>query len=241
MIIPTTKKNMGFTMIELMVSISIFFITASMILTNYPAFGTNLAIENLAQDIALSIRQAQVFGVAIVGAGSGTSQVFNAYGISFPAPDTTLASMYKYTIFADVPVAGTRSGDLAYNQNSSTCGTPVQGDECLTDYLSNSKRYGVLFLCKDYYHTDSAATVAGRIRDCMDSSLNYRLNDLGIVFARPQLEVTKFYGTTVLNPSTPIIDVSDVAIIVGTKDAKNMRAIVVWKTGQISVERSITE
>lgn len=58
------KMRKGFTLIEFVVIISIFAIMASVALFNFKGFQNNVAINNVAHDIALVIRQAQVFGWA---------------------------------------------------------------------------------------------------------------------------------------------------------------------------------
>lgn len=52
----------GFTLIEFVVIISIFAIMASVALFNFAGFRSNVGLNNLAHDIALTLRQAQVFG-----------------------------------------------------------------------------------------------------------------------------------------------------------------------------------
>ncbi len=54
----------GFTLIEFVVIISIFAIMAGVALVNFAGFRTNVGLNNLSHDIALTIRQAQVFGWA---------------------------------------------------------------------------------------------------------------------------------------------------------------------------------
>ena len=62
----TRTKNIhqGFTLVEFVVIISIFSIMAAVALINFNGFRTNIGLTNLAHDIALTIRQAQVFGWA---------------------------------------------------------------------------------------------------------------------------------------------------------------------------------
>ncbi len=52
----------GFTLIEFVVIISIFAIMASVALVNFAGFRSDIGLNNLAHDIALTLRQAQVFG-----------------------------------------------------------------------------------------------------------------------------------------------------------------------------------
>jgi prepilin-type N-terminal cleavage/methylation domain-containing protein len=55
-------KHKGFTLIEFIVIISIFAVMASVALFNYNGFRSNVGLNNLAHDIGLTIRQAQIFG-----------------------------------------------------------------------------------------------------------------------------------------------------------------------------------
>ena len=57
-------KHKGFTLIEFIVILSIFAIMAGVALVNFAGFRSNVGLNNLAHDIALTIRQAQVFGWA---------------------------------------------------------------------------------------------------------------------------------------------------------------------------------
>lgn len=54
----------GFTLIEFVVVMIIFAIMSSVSLFNYNAYRNRIEFTNLAQDIALTIRQAQVYGIS---------------------------------------------------------------------------------------------------------------------------------------------------------------------------------
>lgn len=81
------KNNKGFTLVELVV---VFFIMASVlavVIPGYLEYSTKLELENLALDVALTIREAQGYG-----AGSKVSSVgvFDTpYGIHFNVNDPT--------------------------------------------------------------------------------------------------------------------------------------------------------
>ena len=239
-----TKKG-GFTLVELLVSISIFFIVTAVVLTNYPRFGSNLAIETLTQDIALTIRQAQVFGSAILGttADSGlesvSPQVFNAYGVHFPLIPTDVdlnPVSYTYTIFADVPGAAGGSNNRYDGETGIECGSPMAANECLTNYVVSSRRYGVEKFCKNFYRIGFGGSTKQRIEEGCDA--NHQLKNLDIVFVRPHLEAI-FNATNIFGTNEIPSSISNVAIIVSSGDGSLKRAIVVWKTGQISTEKAI--
>lgn len=77
------SSQKGFTLIEFVVIISIFAIMASVALVNFAGFRSNIGLNNLAHDIALTIRQAQVFGWATRSCNgtSGSCSTVNASGV----------------------------------------------------------------------------------------------------------------------------------------------------------------
>jgi prepilin-type N-terminal cleavage/methylation domain-containing protein len=81
----------GFSLIELLVVIGIFIVITSVILANNSKFNSSVLLGNMAYDIALSIREAQVYGLS--------TQVYSnqfsvGYGIHFQGNNT-------YVLFAD--------------------------------------------------------------------------------------------------------------------------------------------
>lgn len=110
------QPHKGFTLIEFIVIISIFAIMAAVALFNFQGFRSNVAINNLAHDIALTIRQAQVFGWAgqsetdAAGAVQTDPNTGNpiryADGIYFPYSNSAFAKQFVlYTKFDPTPGA----------------------------------------------------------------------------------------------------------------------------------------
>jgi len=60
----TLNAKRGFTLIELMVVVGIIVLISGIILANHAKFGGQVMLRNLAYDMALSIRQAQVYGIS---------------------------------------------------------------------------------------------------------------------------------------------------------------------------------
>jgi hypothetical protein len=75
--------------------IGIMALLSTLILANNTRFGGTVILQNLSYEIALSIRQAQVYGISVRRFGADTYA--RAYGIHF---DT--ANPSNYEIFADV-------------------------------------------------------------------------------------------------------------------------------------------
>lgn len=83
----------GFTFFELVVVIAIVSILSLITITGYKEFEHNTVLGNLSQDVALSVRLAQSYGLRVRGSGG----VFErSYGIYFDAADRT-----SYEIFRD--------------------------------------------------------------------------------------------------------------------------------------------
>lgn len=96
----------GFTLIELLVVTAIIVVVSSVVLTSNNRFGGVVQLENLAYDIALSIRQAQVYGIAVQKFGTNCSAAGakcyeSGYGVHFNTADPD-----HYELFADVDKNG---------------------------------------------------------------------------------------------------------------------------------------
>lgn len=81
----------GLTLIELLVVMGIFSIISLVVLANHSRFNSSVLLGNLAYDIALSVREAQVYGLS-VRQYSSNFQV--GYGVRFASPSS-------YVFFAD--------------------------------------------------------------------------------------------------------------------------------------------
>lgn len=90
------KPSHGFSLIELLACIAIIVLITGVVLARYKSFNSTVLLRNLAYEIALSVREAQVFGISVRGAGGSFTTV---YGMHF-APGTT------YTLFADHDSSG---------------------------------------------------------------------------------------------------------------------------------------
>lgn len=87
----------GFTLIELLVVTAILVIVSGMVLANHSRFGGKILLQNLAYDMALSVRQAQVYGISVRRTSAGT---FGAgYGAHFST--ATQVERTSYILFAD--------------------------------------------------------------------------------------------------------------------------------------------
>ncbi|MBI5005117.1 MAG: hypothetical protein HZC03_00730 [Candidatus Lloydbacteria bacterium] len=111
-------------MIEMIVSVGIFVVMTTIILANYQKFLNTVSLSTLASEIAVSIRQAQVYGQNVREFGAG-SKTFPSYGVFFDSNITN-----SFVLFADVAL-----GDKQYNGGA--CG--VAGTECLEKFNIQSR------------------------------------------------------------------------------------------------------
>ena len=98
----------AFTLIELVAVMAIIIIVTSVTLANNSRFGGTVLLQNLAYDMALSIRQAQVYGIAVRGYSANN---FSAgYGMHFSTSEA--GGSLQYELFADKNRDGLFTSDL---------------------------------------------------------------------------------------------------------------------------------
>ena len=103
---------------ELLVVISIFLVISSVAIFNYGGFRSSVSLQNLTDDIALSIRKAQSFAI---GARAVGGDFYGSYGIHFssnPTAQSLTASNKSFLMFS-VPFG---SSDKRYVVGTGSCG-----------------------------------------------------------------------------------------------------------------------
>ncbi|MBI4136238.1 MAG: hypothetical protein HY481_01670 [Candidatus Vogelbacteria bacterium] len=97
----------GLTLIEMLVVITIFLIMTAVVMANFPAFRDRTGLQLIAQEIATTIRQAQVYGIGTRAAGGA----FKSHGLYF---DLTASDGKKsFILYADVnSPSGVGGGDV---------------------------------------------------------------------------------------------------------------------------------
>ena len=128
-------SSRGFTLIEMLMVVAIIILITAATLANNAKFGGAVLLQNLAYDIALSVREAQVYGISV-----------HRFNNSFTAPfgmhfDTTGGNQYVYVLFADAGASGPGNGlydsdELVQSTNitrgyyiAQLCTSPTNGAE----------------------------------------------------------------------------------------------------------------
>lgn len=75
------KHKRAFTLVELMVSVSIFAMMTALVVAKYGNFNNSVLLTNLAYDVATQIRTAQTYGLSVKSSDGGVFP--GSYGIYF--------------------------------------------------------------------------------------------------------------------------------------------------------------
>jgi len=204
------NKKKGFTLVELLITVVIFVTITGVVLVNSNKFDSTVLLDNFAYDIALSIKQAQSYGVNVKESSTG---VFSSgYGVYFDP----IESNVNFILFNDMyDIDNIVSYDKKYNGSVTKC--LIDDPECIQKY---SLRRGVYIksMCAG---TDEA--------DC----INNPINQLSILFQRPSLEA-KIYINGLNNPETSLKQYAKITLAsIGGATS----SIVVTSIGQIYVKK----
>jgi prepilin-type N-terminal cleavage/methylation domain-containing protein len=157
-----TKAQRGFTVIELLVVCAIMVAVTGILLANNTEYGGQVLLQNFAYDVALSVRQAQVYGISVQRFGAGGSSTFTAgYGIHF-----TMSTPTNYELFADA-------------------NTPPDGlYECTTPGAADCEQVSATTITRGYHISDLCYTSSGGSESCYSTAGTPQ--SLDIVFERPE-------------------------------------------------------
>lgn len=92
------RKEAGLSLIELLVVTGIMVMISGLVLANNNKFGGKVLLQNLAYDVALTIREAQVYGISVQR--FSVSTFARAYGVHFQ--ENAAFTPGEFALFADV-------------------------------------------------------------------------------------------------------------------------------------------
>ncbi len=228
------KKNMsrGFTLIELVVVVTIMLIMTTVVIFNYNSFNESMLLNNFAYDMSLTIRQAQVYGVAVketpgtsianqIDVNSHNNNFSYAYGVHFSSVSDSNTS---FNLFVD---SGDGNGGMADGFFQST--------ESLQSYTFQ-KGIKIRELC---ITTGANGTTCSSAIGTAGTNAGSAVSNLDITFLRPNpdaiIHATDNYGFLICDPDNGVICSSATIVLQNANDTIN-KAIVISSTGQISVQ-----
>lgn len=114
-LLDSSSFSKAFTLVELMVVLGIFAVLTSVVVYKYRDFNNSIILTNVAYEVGLLVRQAQVYGLSVKGSGAGNFD--NGYGV-YVIRGTTRAPITPglLKLFAD-------DGDKMYKPNDTTIDT----------------------------------------------------------------------------------------------------------------------
>jgi prepilin-type N-terminal cleavage/methylation domain-containing protein len=203
-----TSGSRGFTLLELLLTMSIIGLMTGVILSSQAKFGGEIILRSLAYDVALSVRQAQTFGISVKNNPYATEYSFG-HGIH-----VNLADPREYILFADTyELVG---------------GSPVLADSNGGDGLYSDPReevnvytIGAGYTIKQVCVTDSLG------ESCFDAGSDTKLD---ILFKRPEPDAQiRLNGGNQLYTSARIVLLSPRQL---------ERSVSIEVTGQVSIEKN---
>jgi len=89
----TPSRLRGFTLVELLVSISIFIILTALLVVKYGGFSNSIALTDAAYDLAIDINNARQYGISVKP--DATGQFARGYGIFIDVTQPTKFNLYE--------------------------------------------------------------------------------------------------------------------------------------------------
>lgn len=198
----------GFSLVELLVVLSIFSLITSVVLVQGSRFDSSILLTNLAYETALTIREAQVYGISVRGETGASGLAFqHAYGVYFGGDDKSIVS------FID------RTDNRKYDLGTGVC--REVGSECL-DILKINRGNRVAKFCAISAGSSSTTYCTD------DSNSSSHLDDLSITFKRPNPDAVIKNSADILFKSA--------SIVLSSADGLSQRTLNIEATGQISIE-----
>jgi prepilin-type N-terminal cleavage/methylation domain-containing protein len=206
-------KNQGMTLVELMVVLAIFMIITGLVIFDYGSFRSSTSTQNLANDIALSVRKAQSYAIGVRGVGTN---FLIRHGIHF-STDTDNSE----------PSAGSNKSFVLFTDNN--VDNKYNIGECTTPSVSE---------CQEILTINGADEISGFYLNSYQGTL--RKGTLDIFFERPNPDAKFCFieeGTSSCASgfSYVTIEISNGRIEEGEKI---IRKITIWSTGQIGANQN---
>lgn len=224
----------GFTLLELMFVIAIFSLLTATVIFNYGNFNNNIIMSNLAYEVALEIRQAQVYGLGVRGAATSLdpldirSQFNTRYGVFFDVG----TSDTHFMLFSDsYPVSGSDNIDIP--DGNGLCDSDNEGTPCNVTVCNPfecrqiAKLVRGITFNKICYSDDGVEPVDLTTGECATMSTD----ELHVTFARPYTDAI----IKIDSDGEGIVPKRNAGIVMQST-AGSQRAVIVKSTGQVSVQ-----
>jgi prepilin-type N-terminal cleavage/methylation domain-containing protein len=211
---PMPFSSVGFTLVELVVTISIISLIYTVLLGSRNRYSDQLILKNEAYNLSLALRQAQLYSLGVVS--SGNTQYFNtSYGVSFGICRRDRGHVYSFV-----------------DQNLN--GVYDDATEPVVDYqFPSSVRINSVNGTKADGAYEAGAT------NCGGGAPGTGIKYVDITFTRPSpVASIKYFKTVAPNDPTPVphISYAPVCIKLENQSAGLTAAVKVDTSGQITLK-----
>lgn len=205
------KGKKGFTLVELLVVLVLMSLITLVFLERQQKFDSSTIMRSLAYSIALSLRQAQVYGISVRPSSLGSGNFSTSHGLFFQKSTST-----SYLLFAD------QDGNHRFQ------GDPIEKTFALGGNFVISE------FCAVYY---SGSNQVRRCSGADDSGGGAgTISMLNIIFVRPNPDAQIYALDASYNPIAGDPPYAYAYVQIKAIDGTT-RGIRVWATGQISVDQ----
>jgi prepilin-type N-terminal cleavage/methylation domain-containing protein len=204
----SSSNTQGFTLVEIMVTLSIMAGILTILLFNQRTYAEAISLNNLADNISITLAQAQAYGIAVREVAPGSEDFNAAYGLTFNGGQGFNNS---FIFFVDRDSSGHYTGDW-------DCSTGPNS-ECLEK---------VIFSQGNYIHEIC------RVRINPNNPYQCNLGRVDISFVRPSPQAQLMF----FNSQGNLMDYDPefIGTRIGIRSPGGFtRSIVIYYTGQISV------
>ncbi len=210
-----SPKPRGFTLVELIVVSAIILLITAFILFQQGKFNSSTLLRSLTYSVALSVRQAQIYGTSVRESSPGSGIFSSGYGVEFDASlACTLSAWTCYALFPDINSNG------VYDSGSEAA--PV------ATLFNLGSGYTISNIC--------VTPVGGGALQCQTGT-GTAINALTVYFRRPNPDAcfaTNLVPGACASASTPAT-YSTAYIQLKSSGNNDTRSIKVSSTGQIAV------
>ena len=208
----------GFSLVEMLVVLSIIAVITTMALVSQSSFNRSLYLTDTAYSMALSIRQAQTLGVSSRAYNTTQNAGYGVY--------VSKTSPYSYVVYADTARTVTPPSNCLVG----TTGSPdAKPGDCVyaagSDGIVETNTFG-----RGFRISNICATISGT-RRCSATDTN--MNAVSITYLR---SVAETMGEALY--STTWQPITKAEIYISSSDASGTRGICISQVGQVSVATS---
>ncbi len=210
------KSVRGFTLIELMVSLTIVLTVTGLLLENYPESTIRLTLLNNTHAFALLVREAQVRGSAI---DSGYNTTAGGYGVYINLATSSQALLYSDSVNGVnlVNSAGLSVGDGVYDESVSP--------DIIKNTLLFKKGFEFKKIC---VASSTAVTPYGFLCNTSNSP---PINNLNISFSRPSQNAHIYINNST---STDFASACVQIYSIKSPNVGHVRSILIYHSGMVT-------